>query len=84
MAETRTTTAESGVRISYEVECTGPPVVLLHGTDPGPAYEEWLTGLVPRATVETWDGLGHWLHLVEPERFVARVRAFTATADTSG
>jgi pimeloyl-ACP methyl ester carboxylesterase len=78
---------QSPEQLSEAVEALLPnvtaPYLSLHGTDLGAAYEDWLTGLVPRATVETWDGLGHWLHLVEPERFVARVRTFTATADTS-
>jgi len=54
------------------------PYLSLHGSDPGPGYEAWLRQLVPTATVETWDGLGHWLHRVEPERFLKRVHAFHA------
>jgi pimeloyl-ACP methyl ester carboxylesterase len=54
------------------------PYLSLHGSDPGPGYEAWLRGLVQSARVETWDGLGHWLHRVEPERFVRRVREFHA------
>jgi pimeloyl-ACP methyl ester carboxylesterase len=56
------------------------PYLSLHGVDPGPGYEEWLQKLVPSARVELWDGLGHWLHRVEPERFLARVRAFHRAA----
>jgi pimeloyl-ACP methyl ester carboxylesterase len=33
---------------------------------------------VPTASVEVWDGDGHWLHLVEPDRFAARIREFVA------
>jgi pimeloyl-ACP methyl ester carboxylesterase len=51
------------------------PYLSLHGADPGPGYEAWLRALVPSAEVEVWDGLGHWLHRVEPERFLARVRS---------
>jgi pimeloyl-ACP methyl ester carboxylesterase len=54
------------------------PYLSLHGSDPGPGYEAWLRELVPGARVETWDGLGHWLHRVEPERFLKRVREFHA------
>lgn len=54
------------------------PYLALHGSDPGPGYAEWLTSRVPTATVEVWDGDGHWLHLVEPDRFAARVRSFVA------
>lgn len=55
------------------------PYLALHGADPGPGYVEWLTERVPTATVEVWDGAGHWLHLVEPDRFAARVRRFEAS-----
>jgi pimeloyl-ACP methyl ester carboxylesterase len=54
------------------------PFLSLHGTDPGPGYAGWLTGLVPSATVEMWDGDGHYPHLVEPDRFVARLAEFAA------
>ena len=54
------------------------PYLSLHGIDPGPDYAAWLTSLVPTATVEVWPGLGHYPHLVEPERFLARIAAFEA------
>jgi pimeloyl-ACP methyl ester carboxylesterase len=50
------------------------PLLSLHGSPPPPDYEAWLTGLVPGARVEVWNGSGHMLHLVDPERFAARVR----------
>jgi pimeloyl-ACP methyl ester carboxylesterase len=56
------------------------PYLSLHGDDPGEGYAAWLRALLPAAQVEIWPGLGHWLHRVEPERFLARVRAFHATA----
>ena len=52
------------------------PYLSLHGDDPGPGYAAWLRQLVPSAEVEVWPGLGHWLHRVEPQRFLARVREF--------
>jgi len=55
------------------------PYLSLHGLDLGPDYAGWLTTRIPTATVEVWDGDGHWLHLVEPDRFAARVRDFVAT-----
>ena len=48
--------------------------VALHGADPGDGYGDWLRAVVPSAQVETWDGLGHYLHLVDPQRFVARLK----------
>lgn len=56
------------------------PYLSLHGSDPGDEYEEWLQRLVPTATVEVWPGLGHWLHLAAPDRFVARVNTWTVGA----
>jgi pimeloyl-ACP methyl ester carboxylesterase len=38
---------------------------------------------VPTAKVEVWDGLGHWLHRVEPERFAARMREFLGSTAAS-
>jgi pimeloyl-ACP methyl ester carboxylesterase len=55
------------------------PYLSLHGADPGPSYDTWLRALIPSSRVEIWDGLGHWLHRVEPERFLARVQQFHAT-----
>lgn len=52
------------------------PYLSLHGIDPGPEYTGWLQDLVPSAVVEVWDGLGHYPHLVEPDRFVARLQEF--------
>jgi len=52
------------------------PLLSLHGSLPPNDYEPWLTGLVPTAEVEVWDGLGHLLHLVDAPRFAARLTAF--------
>ena len=54
------------------------PYLSLHGIDPGPGYAEWLTGLIPTATVEVWADHGHYPHLVDPARFLARLAAFEA------
>lgn len=50
----------------------------LFGIDPGDGYEAWLTERIPGATVETWDGFGHYPHLVDPDRFVTRLHDFWA------
>jgi pimeloyl-ACP methyl ester carboxylesterase len=52
------------------------PYLSLHGTDPGAHYDAWLSGLVPSATVEHWEGAGHYPHLVDPTRFLTRLGAF--------
>jgi pimeloyl-ACP methyl ester carboxylesterase len=55
------------------------PYLALHGTDPGDAYLAWLKDVMPDATLEVWPGLGHYPHLVEPERFAQRVSEFSST-----
>ena len=48
----------------------------LHGSEPPDGYREWLTARAPHAEVEVWEGMGHFLHLVDPARFASRVRSF--------
>jgi pimeloyl-ACP methyl ester carboxylesterase len=55
------------------------PYLALHGIDPGPDYGPWLEQAIPTATLEVWDGTGHYPHLVQPDRFLDRVRAFEST-----
>ena len=50
------------------------PLLSLHGSPPLSDYESWLAGLARGARVEVWEGAGHMLHLVQPERFAAHVR----------
>lgn len=54
------------------------PYLAVHGLPAGPDYVEWLRQRVPDAIVEDWGLLGHYPHLVDPDRFVARVREFDA------
>ena len=56
------------------------PLLSLHGSPPPPDYESWLTGLARGARIEIWEGAGHMLHLVPPERFAARVRPLLGDA----
>lgn len=55
------------------------PYLSLHGVDPGEEYIDWLTGLVPSATVEVWADHGHYPHLVDRQRFLRRVADFDDT-----
>lgn len=55
------------------------PYLAVHGTDPGEGYEQWLTALARRASVQRWEGRGHYPHLVEPERFLATLAQFEAS-----
>lgn len=52
------------------------PYLAIHGGDPGEGYAEWLHEIIPTSQVEIWDGLGHYPHLVDPDRFLARLAAF--------
>ncbi|MEO0492205.1 MAG: alpha/beta fold hydrolase [Actinomycetota bacterium] len=54
------------------------PYFTLFGVDPEPGYHEWLNGFVANATTEVWAGHGHYPHLVDPDHFVERLRAFWA------
>ena len=56
------------------------PYLALFGVDPGPEYGEWLTARIPAAQVDVWDGLGHYPHLVSPDRFVATLETFWTSA----
>lgn len=53
----------------------------LFGTDPGPDYAPWLAERVPGAVVEVWDDHGHYPHLVDPDRFTARLQAHWTAVD---
>ena len=57
------------------------PYLELNGFDLGPGYTTWLTDKLPRASVETWDGVGHYPHLVRPADFLARLAAFEASLE---
>jgi len=52
------------------------PYLSLFGADPGPDYAAWLAQLIPGAEVELWDDHGHYPHLVNPDRFVSRLKDF--------
>ncbi|HZJ26250.1 MAG TPA: alpha/beta fold hydrolase, partial [Acidimicrobiia bacterium] len=45
----------------------------LFGIDPGPDYADWLMSPIAGAVVEVWAEHGHYPHLVDPDRFVARL-----------
>ena len=41
-------------------------------------------GRLPDAQIEEWPGDGHFVHLVDPGRFAARLRAFVEHCDQAG
>lgn len=52
------------------------PYLQIDGLPSGEGYPEWLGTRIPGAVVEDWGLLGHYPHLCQPERFVARVLEF--------
>lgn len=59
---------------------TTMPFLSLFGIDPGAEYPAWISARIPAAVTETWSEHGHYPHLVDPDRFVARLEAFWAGA----
>ncbi len=51
------------------------PYLALFGLDPGVGYADWLRERITNSTVEYWPDYGHYPHLVDPDRFVDRLRA---------
>jgi len=41
----------------------------------------YMRAIAPTVEVEEWPGRGHMLHLVEPDRFTARLRSFVASLE---
>ncbi|WP_457632227.1 alpha/beta fold hydrolase [Oceanithermus desulfurans] len=68
------------VLVNQLLEGYRTPYLALHGIDPGPAYVDWLAARIPGAAVEVWPDYGHYPHLVDPDRFVERLRTFWAEA----
>jgi pimeloyl-ACP methyl ester carboxylesterase len=52
------------------------PFLAIHGNDPGEDYADWLRAHLPHAVVELWPDHGHYPHLVDADRFLARVAEF--------
>jgi pimeloyl-ACP methyl ester carboxylesterase len=52
------------------------PYLAIFGLDPGDGYGAWLAERIPGSAVEYWAGHGHYPHLVDPDRFVTRLREF--------
>lgn len=48
----------------------------LFGIDPGDGYSEWIASRIEGAVTEVWPDYGHYPHLVDPDRFVERLRTF--------
>ena len=58
------------------VENVTAPYLALHGEELDDEYRAWMASHLPHAEIETWPDAGHWLHHVEPGRFLERAIAF--------
>ncbi len=70
------TTADLDEMVDTLAAAIEVPYLSVHGIDPGPDYAGWLTGKIPTATVEVWEGQGHYPHLIAQQRFIERVVEF--------
>lgn len=59
------------------------PYLALHGAEVEDGYPEWLAERIPTTLFEQWPGTGHYPHLVDPERFVTRLREFERAIELS-
>jgi pimeloyl-ACP methyl ester carboxylesterase len=73
------TDAELDAVIDAVAQAIAVPYLAIHGLDPGADYADWLSARIRGATVEIWPDHGHYLHLVDPDRFAGRVRRFAAS-----
>lgn len=69
-----TPTAELEAMIDLLAPALTVPYLTILGNDPGPGYDEWLRARIADVVIEHWEGDGHFAHLVEPDRFAARLR----------
>ena len=72
----RVTPDELQARIDLELKAISVPVLAVFGQTIDAATREHLAGHLPAAEIEEWPGLGHMVHLMEPERFARRLAEF--------
>lgn len=64
-------------RLSAALAALAVPALVCLADAPTPEDAAILDDM-PTATVEVFEGMGHWLHLVDPPRFAQRLRAWIA------
>jgi pimeloyl-ACP methyl ester carboxylesterase len=57
---------------------------LLRPASPATGGERERLGRLPDVQIEEWAGDGHFVHLVDPERFTARLRTLVGHCDQAG
>ena len=63
-------------RIDRDLDAISVPVLGVYGQTIDTPTREHLLGHLPAAEIEEWPGLGHMVHLMEPERFARRLVTF--------
>jgi pimeloyl-ACP methyl ester carboxylesterase len=71
-----TTADELQARTDRELDAISVPVLGVFGQTVDAASRQHLLGHLPAAEIEEWPGLGHMVHLMEPERFARRLATF--------
>lgn len=76
--------SSTGEELDAIADAIGPaitvPYLAIHGSDPGEGYVDWLTARLPAAAIEVWLHHGHYPHLVDTDRFLARLAALEDVA----
>ena len=75
----RTTPDELQAQIDRELKALSVPVLAVFGQTIDSATREYLLAHLPSAQIEEWPGLGHMVHLMEPQRFARRLAEFADT-----
>ena len=75
---------ELQARIDRDLEAISVPVLAVFGQTIDAATREHLAGHLPAAEIEEWPGLGHMVHLMEPQRFASRLAQFAQTCFSLG
>ena len=69
-------------RIDRLITTIEAPVLAIFGHDISPSDRSRLN-TIPHADLEEWTGFGHFVHLVDPDRFASRLMAFTGRCDAT-
>jgi pimeloyl-ACP methyl ester carboxylesterase len=67
---------ELQARIDRTAKTISVPMLIVFGQAVDSATDEYLRGHMPSAEIEEWAGLGHMVHLMEPDRFARRLTEF--------
>jgi pimeloyl-ACP methyl ester carboxylesterase len=71
-----TTPDELQAQIDRELKTISVPVLAVFGHNVDATTRDHLLGHLPSAEIEKWSGLGHMVHLMQPERFARRLAKF--------